>query len=472
MKRVFFILVPVLALVACSQNAKNNTSDDSLSFDPSCAVSLSIQIPDGRKVDYTGYENIYYVSEVEDSTHQSMNIYVPDGATQTTPILFRTYFGGYMACSAARPQAGDATGRALAEGYVVVIPGCRGRTDRYEKLFSDGATASICDLKAAIRYLRHFDSVIPGDSEKIITDGASAGGAASALLGATGNHPNYTERLSGMGAADERDDVFASVCYCPIIDLDHSGMAYEWFYGGTASRKALPEEKKKESSFLANSYPAYFDSLNLTKPDGSPLLSDNLLEYISGLLVKSAQKAKDAGADLPDGIGISFSEGPHARFTPPVNGGPAPTTAERQPVRPRQSGEYVTNIDLEAYLDYVESTEPLKGVPDLDYSWMDGSTEQCLAAIEHFELTEDLRSRIKVMNPLYFISDPLAQKAPHWYVRHGARDRDTSFPVPVILERKLSAEGLDVDFAFAWNRPHSGDYALGELFEWIEEITR
>ncbi len=470
MKRIVVFLIAILPFVSC---VKSISGADPLTFDPSSGVRLSIDIPDGRTVNYTAYEGIFYVSEVEDSTHQTMNIYVPEGATQRSPILFRTYFGGYMACTAARPQEGDATGRALAEGYVVVIPGCRGRTQRYEKLFSPGATASVCDLKAAVRYLRHFDAVIPGDSERIITDGASAGGAASALLGATGNHPDYAERLVGMGAAEERDDVFASVCFCPIIDLDHSGMAYEWFYGQTASRQALPENKRNESDFLARSYPAYFNSLGLVKPDGTPLVTENLLDYIADLIVRSAQKAKDAGADLSDGIGLTFSEGPSARFAPPVNGGaPAglvPAAGERS-VRPRQRGEYVTGVDMSAYLDYVESTEPLKGVPDLEWSWMDGSTEQCLAAIEHFALTDDLRARIRSMNPLYFIGDPLADNAPHWYVRHGARDRDTSFPVPVILERKLTAAGLDVDFAFAWNRPHSGDYALDELFDWMASI--
>ena len=58
-----------------------------------------------------------------------------------------------------------------------------------------------------------------------------------------------------------------------------------------------------------------------------------------------------------------------------------------------------------------------------------------------------------------------ADNAPHWYIRHGARDRDTSFPVPVNLATKLQNEGLDTDFLLAWNRPHSGDYSLDELFE-------
>ena len=37
--------------------------------------------------------------------------------------------------------------------------------------------------------------------------------ALASLLGATGNHPAYAPLLKAMGAADERDDVFASVCY-------------------------------------------------------------------------------------------------------------------------------------------------------------------------------------------------------------------------------------------------------------------
>ena len=61
--------------------------------------------------------------------------------------------------------------------------------------------------------------------------------------------------------------------------------------------------------------------------------------------------------------------------------------------------------------------------------------------------------------------------ASHWYIRHGARDRDTAFPVPVNLALKLQNAGKDVNFLLAWNRPHSGDYALDELFEWIDGIV-
>ena len=57
--------------------------------------------------------------------------------------------------------------------------------------------------------------------------------------------------------------------------------------------------------------------------------------------------------------------------------------------------------------------------------------------------------------------------APHWYIRHGAIDRDTSFPIPLNLALKLQKEGKNVNYLLAWNRPHSGDYSLDELFSWI-----
>ncbi len=68
--------------------------------------------------------------------------------------------------------------------------------------------------------------------------------------------------LEDMGAAKERDDVFASVCYCPIIDLEHADMAYEWMYGNTDSRQGLPDEQKTVSEELAGQFPEYLAALN------------------------------------------------------------------------------------------------------------------------------------------------------------------------------------------------------------------
>ena len=86
-------------------------------------------------------------------------------------------------------------------------------------------------------------------------------------------------------------------------------------------------------------------------------------------------------------------------------------------------------------------------------------------------IDEATRERVRIMNPMNFIRDNQSSVAPHWYIRHGARDRDTAFPVPINLSLMLRSAGKDVNFKLPWNRPHSGDYALDELFRWIKQVA-
>ena len=532
MKKIFAILFGAcLSVGAMAQSA--------LTFDANAGVKSTMTVYDGTEVGYTAYERLYYVTNVEDSTYQFLNVYVPDGATQQTPIFLRTYVGGYMASPAAQPQAGDATGRALKEGYVVVIPGTRGRgstivadkayakahkgVKKGQTVYTGRAPKAILDLKAAIRYLRFFDKQMPGNAERIITDGTSAGGAMSALMGATGNNPEYDELLKAMGAADERDDVFASVCYCPILDLEHADMAYEWLFQQTDSRQALDETHKQYTKELAALFPTYVNSLNLLKPDGTPLNADNYLDYLKGEIIRAAQIAKNAGADIPDSIGFKFSSSAGGMFAAPINGrssesdqarlngrvvtdegkangGMRPQMQGGQPpqgMRPmrgrmggKQVGEYIIDLDMQKYLNYVVSTQALKGVPAFDsqiegINNASGENEEFgdepgnsvnftdyTAQKNGTALTSAIRQNVRLMNPMSFIGDGKTSVAPHWYIRHGARDRDTAFPIPVNFATKLQNAGKDVNFLLAWNRPHSGDYALDELFEWIAGIIQ
>ena len=477
-------------------------AQSALTFDANAGVKSSLTLYDGTVVNFTAYERLFYVTNVEDSTYQFLNVYVPDGATQQTPIFLRTYVGGYMASPAAQPQAGDATGRALKEGYVVVIPGTRGRNStiiadkayakshkgvkKGQTIYTGRAPKAILDLKAAIRYLRHFDKQMLGDAERIITDGTSAGGAMSALMGATGNNPEYAEILKAMGAADERDDVFASVCYCPIIDLEHADMAYEWLFKQTDSRQALDDLHKGYANELAAMFPAYLASLNLRKPDGSPLTSDNYLDYIKSEIIRAAQIAKNAGADIPDSLGFTFSSSAGGMFAAPPQG----MRPMRGGMGGKQVGEYITGLDMKKYLDYVVSTQALKGVPAFDSKiegvnkasgeneefgdWKGSSVNYTdfTAQKNNTTISDAIRQNVRLMNPMTFIGDGKTTVAPHWYIRHGARDRDTAFPIPINFATKLQNAGKDVNFLLAWNRPHSGDYALDELFQWIAEITK
>lgn len=490
MKKMILTAMTASMIAAC--NTEKKPADDGLVFDASVKTQAELTMPDGAVIKYDAYEKLYYVKNVEDSTYQYMNIYVPEGATEQSPIFLREYVGGYMAAEARQPQAEDATGRALQEGYVVVIPGVRGRNSVQGDVYTGRAPKGLLDLKAAIRYLRRFDKEIPGNTERIITDGTSAGGAMSALLGATGNSKEYGELLKAMGAADERDDIFCAVCFCPITDLEHADMAYEWLYGETDSRRADAKSKRALTKELAAKFHAYQASLGLKKADGTLLTADNYLDYIKTLIIQSAQEAKDAGADIPDSIGFTFSN--EAGGQAPINGGvgmPVGGGHTMGMAASRKSvGEYVTDVDMKKYLNYIVSTQPLKSVPAFDSYNVDGAAAsgengefgdaqgsnvnftEWAAAKAGTAITDDIRQNAYLLNPMNFIGTDKVKVAPHWYIRHGARDRDTAFPIPVNLALKLQNSGKDVNFKLPWNRPHSGDYALQELFTWLNSIVK
>ena len=80
--------------------------------------------------------------------------------------------------------------------------------------------------------------------------------------------------------------------------------------------------------------------------------------------------------------------------------------------------------------------------------------------------------QIKMMNPMNYVGAKGAKTSQHWRVRHGAKDKDTGFAVPVILATILQNKGFKVDFTLPWDRPHSGDYDLEELFNWMDGICK
>jgi len=290
------------------------------------------------------------------------------------------------------------------------------------------------------------------------------------------------------------------VCYCPIIDLDHADMAYEWLYNGTDSRQQGDADVLAVSNELKAQFPAYLESLQLHTPNGTLLTADNYLDFIKSELIRSAKLAKDAGADIADSLGFRFSE--EASFgAPPINGGMTQMEVGRglrpqankplmmtRPGGSRRVGEYIIDLDMDKYLNYVVSTQPLKTAPAFDTQGVigqkaSGENEEfgdskgssvnftIYAAVKAGTiLNPEVADRSYLMNPMNFIGDGLSDVAQYWYIRHGARDRDTAFPVPINLALKLQNAGVDVNFLLSWNRPHSGDYALDELFRWVESV--
>lgn len=488
-----------------------------LRFDPQAFTEHELVMPDGHKVKYLAYENIPYVSNPVLPELQVLNFYIPANRQrdQKCPILLRNYVGGYMQSRPRRPSPGDASGRALREGMAVCIPGVRGSDSRNtDGAYVGVAPAPLIDLKAAVRYLRYNDAVMPGDASKIVSDGTSAGGALSALLGTTADNALYAPALAREGAAPASDAVFAAVCYCPITDLNHADMEYEWLFSPLNSTvRDLSPAQAQISDELAAGCPEYINSLGLVTPDGTTLTASNYRAYLRILLMKSAEAALEAGCPIPDSIGVTiydqrtvepgypvYTNPPMPLAPPPGRGsgwGPPPPPPQPQLVYTPPTiiySDYVAALDLGKYLHYVAEVSPLKTPPAFDrYGVLDQAptpenrlfgdgagnprnftdfslrqrTDNPSASISATEQTI-----VDMMNPMAFLSAGDTPATVHWYIRHGALDTDTSFLVPVNLTLKLQEAGCDVDFFIPWNRVHQGDYNLDGLFHWIKSVTR
>ena len=469
---------------------------------------------EGKSFEVRAYENIVYVSHPVDTTYQKINIYIPEAYFQgksingytakTAPIFYPNKVGGYMPAKpgttepdkmgmmpplngevpsnpAAKPDANQQTSQApqvstvvaaLANGYVVASAGARGRTTKDANgAYTGKAPAGLVDLKAGIRYLKFNDKRMPGDANKIISNGTSAGGAMSALLGATGNNKDYEPYLKELGAAKGKDDVFAVSAYCPITNLDHADMAYEWqFYGintynkggpfgsGNSQSQTLNQEQINVSEQLKEAFPAYVNSLQLKDKNGNILSLDeagngNFKELVKTYVIASAQKALNNGVDLSD-----------YKFVTVVD-------------------KTVTAIDFDAYLKYLGRQKTPPAFDALDVSTPENMlfgtksidkqhfTEYSLKNSTVNAIKADAKI-IKMMNPMYYVGQPTTTTSKHWRIRHGEKDKDTGLAISIMLGTLLENKGYSVNLELPWETTHSGDYDLKELFQWVDELCK
>lgn len=465
-------------LLVGGQRTSTPSSRNGLEFDADKFTVKTLTL-DGRTVTYRAYEGILYASKPVAADYQTMNFYVPAAycegksvggyTAETAPVFLPNTVGGYMPGPPGSPGV-DRRGRpnaislALARGFVVAAPGARGRTLKGDDgLYIGKAPACIVDLKAAVRYLRHNDAIMPGNAERIVSNGTSAGGALCSLLGATGNNPDYEPFLKAIGAAVARDDIFAASCYCPITNLDNADAAYEWLFHGVwdyvqfGRKNTMDADQIGLSQKLKALFPAYVNSLGLRGPNGRALTLDEngegpFRDYVKSFVIASAQRALSEGKDL-SGLGwLTIRDGS------------------------------VTDVDLGRFPAYATRMKPAPAFDSLDL----GSPENSLFGDattdkRHFTAFGASNSRdrsvadpavVKMMNPMEYIGAAATTTAHYWRIRHGLADRDTSLAIPVILAAKLENHGADVDFAMPWGQGHGGDYDLDELFAWIDRICR
>lgn len=449
---------------------------DTLQFDTKNYKVEELNI-NGKHLKVRAYTGIVYVKHPVDTKYEIMNIYIPEAYfnhqeingfnAQNAPIFFPNEVGGYMPA-----EPGTLVGRglettpstaayALYQGYVVASAGARGRSATTGK-----APSAIVDLKAAIRYLKYNDKDMPGDANKIISNGTSAGGAMSALLGATGDAKDYLPYLKNLGAADTSDRIFAVSAYCPITNLDHADMAYEWQFNhilnysdrGQETPSALSQQQIKVSYDLKAQFPSYVNQLGLVSKqkqnltlnlDGNGSFKDLLKKY----LISSAQTAVNQGQDLSQYTWIKLN------------------------------GKRVTDLNYDDYLVYLKRMKTPPAFDALDLSSGENQefgTEKIdkqhftAYGVQHSTVKGALADpqMIKMMNPMNYIGQKQVNTSAYWRIRHGAYDKDTSLAIPLILATKLQNTGAHVDFALPWGKPHSGDYDLSELFTWINRISR
>jgi len=477
----------------------------SLAFDVRNYESMSTTV-DNKEIKYRAFEYIPYVANPIDIDQQYMNIYVPEEYfnngtingynTQTAPIFMPNAVGGYMPSQAMTPKVENGKPNsvlyALSRGYVVASPATRGRTNKAsDGNFIGKAPAVIVDLQAATAYLHANDSTMPGNANRIITNGTSAGGAVSLLQGATGNNSDFQPYLQALGAATAATNVYAVSAYAPITNLDAADMAYEWSYKGitsfnkvtmgqgelpqanvggntappqrTMQRVNLNADDVAYSNLLSEHFPEYVNNLQLHDSMGRVLKLDKngngtFKNYVKAFIIDAANKAQAKGTDLSK----------HTYL-----------------VRDNKTGA-IKDINWEAYNQFV-SRSKASGAFD---SRSNDSGENNLFGTSatdnnHFTITAALHDTtpnqdvyvenakiVTMMNPMNYLGSPAATNARYYRIRYGTTDSNTSVAIPLIVGTRAQNLGYNVDMATPFDVDHSGDYDLDELFNWMDNIVK
>ena len=477
----------------------------SLAFDAKNYESMSTTV-DNKEIKYRAFEYIPYVANPIDIDQQYMNIYVPEEYfnngtingynTQTAPIFMPNAVGGYMPSQAMTPKVENGKPNsvlyALSRGYVVASPSTRGRTNKAsDGNFIGKAPAVIVDLQAATAYLHANDSAMPGNANRIITNGTSAGGGVSLLQGATGNSSDFQPYLQALGAATAATNVYAVSAYAPITNLDAADMAYEWSYNGitsfnkvtmgqgelpqanvggnsappqrTMQRVNLNADDLSYSKMLSEHFPDYVNNLQLRDSLGRVLKLDKngngtFKNYVKEFIVAAANKAAAKGTDLSK----------HTYL-----------------VRDNKTGT-IKDINWEAYNHFVSRSK----APGAFDSRANDTGENNLFGTSttdnnHFTITAALHDStanqdvyvenakiVTMMNPMNYLGSPAATNARYYRIRYGTTDSNTSVAIPLIVGTRAQNLGYNVDMATPFDVDHSGDYDLDELFNWMDNIVK
>ena len=239
--------------------------------------------------------------------------------------------------------------------------------------------------------------------------------------------------------------------------------------------------------------------------------TDSVPDAIMAIVQKSVEEAMANGETVPDlgedwtFPGRGFPGGPGGPGGPPA----ADIVVTNDWLDVDNETDTVMSMDYEKYLECVCNTTQLKTVPAFDATGTAGTTvlsgENSLFGPDHTEYSNfmewawdnneiagdntglddtgqtwdeyitgsELEKQIKLIDPIPYLIDPSdGDSAPHWYVRHGMRDRDTSFAVELELFYAIQNDPTvkSANYKLTYFKPHGGSDDVQEAYGWLARI--
>lgn len=534
MKKLLSIVlaaVMVGSLAACSAQTSSKTSSKTSEKETEPAPVTNLSKLDPAKWKYIEDENIYYQLGIDycetpaDENYEKVAVFVPGEYMKATknsdgtytcelndtaelngytaadaPMVMFINTTGYYAAEAATEDTLDmalglgGVGEFTSQGIIYVYPGCRG--------IDEGAPSGVTDLKAAVRYLKYSDDMIPGDAGKIFAFGMSGGGAQSVLLGASGDSEIYDPYLEKIGAVKGvSDSILGSASWCPVTSVDTANAEYEWMMGCTRTGRTAEEQTLSDK--LAEAFADYVNSAGFTDKDGSELT-----------LTKSTEGVYQAG---------SYYDYVKSEIERSLNNYLADLPT------PQSAQEYVDDMNKDKkWIDYDKSTNTAAITSIADFSKACKHAKDMVTGFDqpqgqnnlfgygdgkrsHFDkilsdiLTEmnspyaadykadlaktdslgyTVEQRVNMYSPLYFLMEGregfgTANVAKYWRIRSGIEQDTNSVTTEINLDLALEAyDGVEsVDFETVWARTHElaerkgGDY-IENFIDWVMTCTK
>ncbi len=453
--------------------------------------NLDIYVP-AAYVDAVPNGDGTYTVSFNDSTVTNSN-----GTTysaETAPIIYQTTIDGYKEgysitlATDLKGTPGDITqveetNRAahyedfIKAGYILAVVSSRGVDSVYA---TNSAPVQIVDLKAGVRYLKHNAETMPGDTDKIIVIGGSAGGSCASLLGASGNSKAFEPYLQKIGAVmDATDDVYGVRAMATIANVHLADAAYEYLHsletsftgmGPNAGVTEFDEFETALHSALIDTFGTCLEDLGFDRDT----FMDGYLDAINACLdtyVKNYVDDVDAFAAANPTLvrkGDTFTAKSAAEFVDTYlhrsKDIMAFDTQSRGSWEAKLFGAKHFSLSL---LNTIKSLEK-------DYPEQAGALAAEYETEANDAAQQDMVELMAVLT--YLTGDAECDIAPHWHLCNSTMDGDVgsimAYLTCSILNRDF-ADSVDAEFHLAFDDKSEaghgyGDFSFDQLVEYVD----